>query len=114
MNRKIADGAPAHAQQDALEIQVETRLRYSQIDEECVLWHASHSKTADSDRTQKRRLDLVDVNNEAFVPGFPPDPQPNPIGNGEWGKPNRKQRGEQDQQTSEKQSILERHRLAKA
>jgi len=64
----------ARPQQDAFKIQVETRLRYSEIDEECVLWRASHSKTANRDGTQKRRLDLVDINNETFVPGFPPDP----------------------------------------
>ena len=65
-------------------------------------------------RAQERRVDTVDVNNESFVTGFPPDPRPNAIGNGKRCKPDHKQRREQNQQTNEKESILERHRLARA
>jgi hypothetical protein len=91
------------------EIQFEPRIRGREINAERAITRASQVKMANHNRTQKRRIDLVDVNNEAFLPGSPPNPQANAIGNSKWRKPNRQQRREQYQKNNEKESIPKRH-----
>jgi hypothetical protein len=93
------------------EVQVEHRVPDSEINTERVIVRVCQAKLANHNRTQERRLDLVDVNSEALLPRSPPNPPANAMGNGAWRKPNRRQRREQDQQTNEKKSILKEHQL---
>src|SRR5947199_9544851 len=96
LNRKSANRAASRAQQNALEIQIEYRLRYSEIDAEGIPRKARHAKAANHDRPQKGSVDFVDGNNEPFLAGFPPGLPPNALGNGPWLKPQRQQRGQKN------------------
>jgi len=96
-------------QQDVFEIQLEPRVRGGEINAEPVIMRASQEKTANHNRPQKRRLDLVDGSNETLLPCSLRNPRTNAIRNGKWRKPNRYECREQYQQTNEKKSIPGRH-----
>jgi len=53
-----------------LEVQVERRVRDCKIDAERVIVGVSQAKLPDSNRTQERCIDLVDVNNEPSCPAL--------------------------------------------
>jgi hypothetical protein len=91
-NRQIADGATSPVQEDMFEIQVEHRIRHSKINAERIIVRVSQAKLAYHNRTQERRINLVDVNGKAFLASSRPNPPANALGNGEWRKPNRQQR----------------------
>jgi len=95
-NREILDGATSCVQEDMFEIQVKHRIRDCKIDAERVIVRVSQPKLVDRNRTQKRCIDLVDVNSEALLAGSPPNPPANTVGDGKWRKPNRQQRREQE------------------
>jgi hypothetical protein len=88
------------------EIQVERRIRDCQINAERAIVRVSQAKLPYHNRTEEWCIDLVDVNNEAFLARSPPNPPANTMRNGKWRKPNRQQRREQEKQTSEEKSIF--------
>jgi len=71
------------------EIQIEERIRDCQVDAEGVIVRASQLKLADYNGTQKRRVDLVDVNSETLLSRSPPNPPTHTVGDGKWRKPDR-------------------------
>ncbi len=76
------------------EIQVEERVCDCKVDAERVIMRVSQAKLADHNGTQKRCIDLVDVNGEAFLPCPPRNPPTNTMGNGKRCTPDRDQQCE--------------------
>jgi hypothetical protein len=76
------------------EIQVEERVRDCKVDAERVIMRVCQAKLADHNGTQKRCIDLVDVNSEALLSCPPQNPPTNTMGNGKWRKPKCQQRRE--------------------
>lgn len=105
-NRQVADGAASSVQEDMFEIQVEPCIRDGEINAECVIVRVSQAKLADYNGTQKRCIDLIDVNREALLPSSPPNPPANTMGNSKWRKPNCQQRRQQEKQTNEEKSTF--------
>jgi hypothetical protein len=105
-NGQVADGAASSVQEDMFEIQVEHCIRDGEINAECVIVRVSQAKLADYNGTQKRCIDLVDVNSEALLPSSPPNPPANAMGNGKWRKPNCQQRREQEKQDNQEKSTF--------
>jgi hypothetical protein len=93
------------------EIQVEGRVRNCKINAKRVIALVFQAQLVDRNWTQKRCIDLVDLNSEALLARSPPNPPTNTMRNGEWREPNRQQRSEQEKQSSEKKSTLEEHWL---
>jgi len=91
------------------EIKVEERFPDCKIDAERIIVRVCQAKLADHNGTQKRCIDLVDVNSEALLSRPPPNPPTNTVGDGKWRKPDRQQRSEQEEQTNEDKSIFEGH-----
>jgi hypothetical protein len=67
-------------------------------------------KLTDHNRTEKRRLNLIDAGNESLLPGEPPDREANSTGNRKWRQQDAYERSEDDHQDDQKNSILKRHR----
>jgi hypothetical protein len=76
------------------EIQIEERICDCKVDAERVIVRGSQLKLADHNGTQKRCIDLVDVNSESLLSRSPPNPPTNTVGNGKRRKPDRQQRCE--------------------
>ena len=108
-NRQIADDASASVQEDMFKIQAEHRVRDCKIDTERIIVCISQAEFVDHNRAQERCVDFVDVYSEALLPGSPPNPPANAMGNGEWRKPNHQQRREQEKQANEKKSTFQGH-----
>jgi len=81
-------------EKDMFEIQIEEHIRDCQIDTERVIVRASQLKLVDHNWTQKRRVDLVDVNSEALLSCSPPNPPTHTVRDRKWRKPDRQQRCE--------------------
>ena len=77
------------------EIQVEGRIRNCKIDAKRVIALVFQAKLVDRNWTQKRCIDLVDFNSEAFLARSPPNPPTNTVRNAEWREPDREQRSQQ-------------------
>jgi hypothetical protein len=76
------------------EIQIEERICDCKVDAERIIVRGSQLKLADHNGTQKRCIDLVDVNSESLLSCSPPNPPTNTVGNGKGRKPDRQQRCE--------------------
>ena len=105
-NRQILDGATSAVKEDVLEVQLERRIRDCKVDAEHVIVCVSQAQLPDCNRTQERCIDLVDINNEALLSRFPPNPPTNTMGNRKWRKPKCQQRSKQKKQTSQEKSTF--------
>jgi hypothetical protein len=105
-NRQVANGTTSSVQEDMFEIQLEERICDCKIDAERVIVRVCQAKVADHNRTQKRCIDLIDVNSEALLSRPPPNPPTDTMGHGKWRKPDRQQRSEEEKQTNENKSIF--------
>jgi len=105
-NRQILDGATSAVKEDVLEVQLERRIRDCKVDAEHVIVCVSQAQLPDCNRTQERCIDLVDINNEALLSCFPPNPPTNTMGNGKWLKSNCQPRSKQKKQTSQEKSTF--------
>jgi hypothetical protein len=66
----------------------------------------------DDNGTQKGRVEPIDSGDEALLASEPPDPEANPVRDGNWGKQNSGERHDDDHQNNEEDSILKRHACA--
>jgi len=95
-NRQVANGTTSSVQEDVFEIQLEKRICDCKIDAERVIVRVCQAKLADRNRTQKRCIDLIDVNSEAFLSRPPPNPPTDTMRDGKWPKPDRQQSCKQE------------------
>jgi hypothetical protein len=86
-DRQVANGATSSVEKDMFEIQVEDRIHDCKVNAQRVVVRVSQAKLADHNGTQKRRIDLVDVDSEALLARPPPNPPTNTVGDGRWRKP---------------------------
>ena len=63
-------------------------------------------KLTNYNRMQKRRVDLIDSDDEALLASDPPDPQANTIGNGKWRKQDSGERRSRRHQNNEENRFL--------
>src|SRR5215211_1398760 len=109
-NGDISDVAPAQVQKDVLKIQNNSRVKQCDINTNCVVTDAFQVNLTNGNGTQEGRVDAIDGGNQALLPGEPPDPEPNPIGDRNWRKQDSGEHHDDDHQNNEEDSIFERHR----
>lgn len=91
------------------EIQVERCVRESEINTQCVVMRGCQVELPNHNRTQKRCVNPVDVNGEAFLLCSPPNPPANAVRDGKWRKPNRQQCRDQEKKTNKNESTFQGH-----
>jgi hypothetical protein len=84
------------------EIHFEGRVCNCEINAKRIIALVFQAKLVDRNRTQERRIDLVDINSEALLSRSPRNPPTHTMRNGEWRKPDRQQCCEQNEQPSQK------------